>query len=279
MRVAALIGLATRSPVANRLATRALCTSTGASLRPIISRHAEGLAQHCRGLESQNESNFCAERAREIARLQPVLDAHARISKDLEDAAQLREVAADASAEEELRELARLELAESEEALDRQHDELLSMIVPPQEDDDATAVLLEVHAGVGGVEAHLFAQEVFDMYERLAKRRRWRWEPLSTSEHEQGGVREATATLRGEGAHAALRGENGTHRVQRVPATESQGRVHTSTATVLVLPEVAASESQLDEKDVQATPSHATNVSIVKNPQAPERNAVRCRWR
>jgi peptide chain release factor 1 len=118
----------------------------------------------------------------------------------------------------------------------------------PNDDRD---VILEVRAGAGGDEASLFAADLYRMYARYAERRRWKVEVLSTSESGSGGFKEIIAELRGDGAYSRLKFESGVHRVQRVPVTEASGRLHTSTATVSVLPEADEVEVQIDEKDLR----------------------------
>jgi peptide chain release factor 1 len=118
----------------------------------------------------------------------------------------------------------------------------------PNDDRD---VIVEVRAGAGGDEASLFAADLYRMYARYAERRRWKVEVLSTSESGSGGFKEIIAELRGDGAYSRLKFESGVHRVQRVPVTEASGRLHTSTATVSVLPEADEVEVQIDEKDLR----------------------------
>ncbi len=229
---------------------RRMCSGRVA-LQPLISRRVAALASRYDELQRENDaSGFSGVRAKEMARIAPVLEAHTRMDEALAEAEGLRELATDASSEPELRDLARQELEQSEASLDEQHEAILTMLTPTEEEEEASSVLVEVQAGVGGIEAALFAQELFVMYERYARRRRWRWTLLSSSTSDLGGLREASASIAGEGAYAALLGENGTHRVQRVPATESLGRVHTSTATVLVMAEVERADVELRKDDI-----------------------------
>ena len=128
--------------------------------------------------------------------------------------------------------------------------ELRLQLVPRDPNDDRN-VILEVRAGAGGDEASLFAADLYRMYARYAERRRWKVEILTTSESEAGGFKEVIAEVRGAAAYSRLKFESGVHRVQRVPTTEAQGRIHTSTATVSVLPEADEVEVQIDEKDLR----------------------------
>jgi peptide chain release factor 1 len=150
----------------------------------------------------------------------------------------------------EMRELARqeeVELATEQERLEKSLKELLM----PKDPNDDKNIILEIRAGAGGEEAALFAAELFRMYSRFAERRRWAVEILSMSSASAGGVKEVMAGIAGHGAYSQLKYESGVHRVQRVPATEAQGRIHTSTATVAVMPEVEDVEVHIDPKDLK----------------------------
>ncbi len=150
----------------------------------------------------------------------------------------------------EMRELARQEeneLAGDQERLEKQLKELLM----PKDPNDEKNILLEIRAGTGGEEAALFAADLFRMYSRFAERRRWGVEILSSSSASAGGIKEIVAGITGRGAYSQLKYESGVHRVQRVPATEAQGRIHTSTATVAVMPEIEDLEIEIDPKDLK----------------------------
>src|SRR5213075_1165317 len=121
----------------------------------------------------------------------------------------------------------------------------------PKDPNDEKSIMLEIRAGTGGEEAALFAGDLFRMYSRFAERRRWRVELVSMSSASAGGIKEVVATIDARGAYSFLKYESGVHRVQRVPATEAQGRIHTSTATVAVMPEVEEIEVQIDAKDLK----------------------------
>jgi peptide chain release factor 1 len=130
-------------------------------------------------------------------------------------------------------------------------EERLKFLLLPRDPNDDKNILLEIRAGTGGEEAALFAGDLFRMYGRFAERRRWKVEILSSSGAAAGGMKEVVAAIEGKGAYAQLKFESGVHRVQRVPATEAQGRIHTSTATVAVLPEVEEVDVQIDPKDLK----------------------------
>src|SRR5687767_6310917 len=127
----------------------------------------------------------------------------------------------------------------------------IKILLIPKDPNDQKNVMLEIRAGTGGEEAALFAYELFRMYSKFAEKQGWRVELMSTSESDVGGVKEVIATIEGRGAYSKLKYESGVHRVQRVPATEAQGRIHTSTVTVAVLPEAEEVDIQINEKDLR----------------------------
>jgi peptide chain release factor 1 len=150
----------------------------------------------------------------------------------------------------EMRELAREELKTLETRRDGLMQELKILLIPKDPNDEKN-VILEIRAGTGGDEAALFAGDLFRMYSRYTERQGWRIEVMSTSESGTGGVKEVIASIEGRGVYSRLKYESGVHRVQRVPATEASGRIHTSTATVAVLPEAEEVDIQINEKDLR----------------------------
>ncbi len=150
----------------------------------------------------------------------------------------------------ELRAMARDEAARLS-AEKEQLAEKLKLLLLPKDPNDEKNILLEIRGGAGGEEAALFAADLFRMYSRYAERHRWKVEVLSISEAAAGGIKEAVAQISGDKVYSALKYESGVHRVQRVPATEAQGRIHTSTATVAVLAEVEEVDLKIDEKDLE----------------------------
>jgi len=186
---------------------------------------------------------------REQSRLAPVVD-NARLLREaraqLEGARRDRDAEADA----ETREMARQIVDELEAEETRLTEELRLALLPRDPNDDRN-VIIELRAGTGGEEAALFAAELFRMYGRYADRRAWKWQLLSAHETDSGGMREVILEIQGDGAYSRLKYEGGVHRVQRVPETESSGRIHTSTATVAVLPEADEVDVKIDEKDLR----------------------------
>ncbi len=188
------------------------------------------------------------ELGRERRRVEPLLQKAREVEKLRSDVAQDRELAA--GSDPDLRELARAELAGLEPALERAEEELKELLVPRDPLDDKEAIL-EIRAGTGGDEAALFAADLFRMYRRFVERRGWKLEILSLSEATSGGIKEVVAQVHGEGAYGVLKHESGVHRVQRVPATEQQGRIHTSAATVAVLPEAEEVDVEIRPEDIK----------------------------
>jgi peptide chain release factor 1 len=198
--------------------------------------------------EAATDPSRLAELGREMSRLEPIVAGLRRwrgIQTQIEGA---RGMADDA--DEDMRTMAREEVERLEAEATELETELRGQLVP-RDPNDERDVIVEVRAGAGGEEASLFAADLYRMYVRYAERRRWKVEVISTSESEAGGFKEVIAEVRGDGAYSRLKFESGVHRVQRVPTTEAQGRIHTSTATVSVLPEADEVEIQIDEKDLR----------------------------
>ncbi|HOW84456.1 MAG TPA: peptide chain release factor 1 [Candidatus Aminicenantes bacterium] len=190
------------------------------------------------------------ELAKERAELEPVYRKYQEWKRVRKDRDETRSLLADAAADPELRRLAEGEV----ETLGAREDALaaeLRTLLLPKDPNDQKNVLLEIRAGAGGDEASLFAQDLFRMYSRFAERKGWKLEVVDTSLSPVGGIKEAIAEIRGAGAYALLKYESGVHRVQRVPRTEAAGRIHTSTATVAVLPEAEEIDLKIDPKDLK----------------------------
>ncbi len=169
-----------------------------------------------------------------------------KVSKDLAD----NEAMLESSADPDLKELAREELP----ALKQKKADLeaeLKVLLLPKDPNDEKNVIVEIRAGVGGDESALFAEEVLQMYLRFASRQGWKAEIVDSSQGNQGGLKEATVELSGQAVYSQMKYESGVHRVQRVPATEAQGRIHTSTVTVAVMPEAEEADVKVNEADVE----------------------------
>jgi peptide chain release factor 1 len=186
---------------------------------------------------------------REHAQIAPVLDAADAWERARRHLGESREMLREES-DPDLRELARAEINDLEPQVERYEEELKRLLVPRDPLDQKDAVL-EIRAGTGGEEAALFAGDLLRMYGRYVERRGWDLEVVDLSPADAGGVKEVIALVHGPGAYGTLKHESGVHRVQRVPATESQGRIHTSAATVAVLPEAEDVEIEVDESDLK----------------------------
>jgi peptide chain release factor 1 len=185
---------------------------------------------------------------REHTRLAPVVrlaDKLTRLTGELEQSRELAD-----EADPELAALARADLERLPAEIDALAGELHRLLLPRDPHDDRDAIV-EIRAGTGGDEAALFAADLYRMYQRFCERHRLSWEPISLSDGTLGGIKEAIVAVRGEGAFGLLRRESGVHRVQRVPATETQGRIHTSAATVAVLPEAEEVDVRIEPSDLK----------------------------
>jgi peptide chain release factor 1 len=181
-----------------------------------------------------------------VAELQPLVDHFREYKKVIGQLTAAEELLNDP----DMRELAQAELV----TLEGRRDQLLAdlkLLLVPKDPNDFKNVVLEIRAGAGGDEAALFASDLFRMYSRYAERQGWRVEVLNLSESGAGGTKEVTATIEGRGVYSRLKYESGVHRVQRVPTTEASGRIHTSTATVAVLPEAEEVDIHIDPKDLR----------------------------
>ena len=183
---------------------------------------------------------------REAARLEPVVAAYRSLEATRRELAGARELR-DSGPDDELRAMARDEVERLSADETRQIEELKVVLLPRDPNDDKN-VIIEVRAGAGGEEAGLFAAELLRMYLRYAEQHRFRTDLINVNETGIGGVREAIVEIAGDGAYSRLKFESGVHRVQRIPATESSGRIHTSTATVVVMPEAEEVEIEIDEE-------------------------------
>src|SRR5690242_10680505 len=186
--------------------------------------------------------------ARERSQLEPLVEAFRdfrRVRAELQDNKALLE-----DADPDVRAMAREELPALQAKVDELN-ERLKILLLPRDPNDERSVILEVRAGAGGDEAGLFAQEVLRMYLRYAERKGWKYTLMDSSDNSAGGIKDASVTIEGDGVFSFLKYESGVHRVQRVPATEAQGRIHTSTATVSVMPEAEDLDVQINPADIQ----------------------------
>jgi peptide chain release factor 1 len=203
------------------------------------------------------DSRRAAVVGREHQQLQNLLELSRRREELSRIIAENRTLVEDASAEAELKEMAEEELPQLESDLVAVEEKMLFAMVPPDPTDSRNTVV-EIRAGTGGEEASLFAADLYRMYQRFAERQGWKVEVLSTSESDSGGFKEIIALISGEDVYRFLKYESGVHRVQRVPRTEANGRIHTSTATVAVLPEAEEVDVHIDPNDLEITVARAS---------------------
>lgn len=185
---------------------------------------------------------------KEMGEMEPIVNKYKEYKKAKEEISEAKEMLD--SGDEELKELAKMELSELEDKLPQMEEDLKILLLPKDPNDEKN-VFLEIRAGTGGEEAALFAQDLLRMYLRYAERRGWKTEIMDANDTGIGGIKEAIVLIKGKGAYSRLKYESGTHRVQRVPETESSGRIHTSAATVAVLPEVDDVEVEINPNDVR----------------------------
>lgn len=188
--------------------------------------------------------------ASEYSELQPVVTKVREYEKVSGEIADLEVLLADKATDRDMRDLAEMELPELKERLEALEKEMQILLLPKDAADEKSAIL-EIRAGTGGSEAALFAGDLFRMYERYAAAHGWKVEVISSSEGEAGGFKEIIATITGRGVFAKLKFESGVHRVQRVPETEASGRIHTSAATVAVLPEAEEIDVEVRAEDIR----------------------------
>lgn len=206
-------------------------------------------------LEELNSPDVAADQNRfrklmkEQADLTPVVDAYKEYKKanqDVEDSLALLEEESD----EEMREMAKEELSDAKKRIEELEQQLKILLLPKDPNDDKN-VMVEIRAGAGGDEAALFASELYRMYVHFAESNRWKTELVSVNENGIGGFKEVVFMVTGQGAYSKMKYESGVHRVQRVPETESGGRIHTSTASVAVMPEAEEVDVVIDDKDIR----------------------------
>lgn len=197
-------------------------------------------------IANQKEWQKCV---KEMGEMEPIVKKYDEYKSAKQSLADAKEIV-ESESDEELRELAKMEISEAEESIEKLTEELKILLLPKDPNDERN-VILEVRAGTGGEEAALFGGDLLRMYTRYAERHRWKTELMDINDTGIGGIKEATVMIKGKGAYSRLKYESGVHRVQRVPETESSGRIHTSAATIAVLPEVDDVEVDLDPNDVR----------------------------
>lgn len=186
---------------------------------------------------------------KEYSDMTPIIEKYReykKLSEEIEDALEMLKDKLD----DDFREMVKEELSENKERIEVVKNELTILLIPKDPNDDKN-VIVEIRGGAGGDEAALFAGDLFRMYSRYAERQKWKVEIMNTNENDLGGFKEISFMIKGSGAYSRLKFESGVHRVQRIPATESGGRIHTSTVTVAVLPEAEEVDVNIDMNDVR----------------------------
>ena len=210
----------------------------------------EEISQKLTDIEVISDNKLYTSLMKEYKNLTPIVDKYreyVRCKKTMEDAKELLD---ESGGDREMKELAQLEFDESRETLETLGEELKILLLPKDPNDDKN-VIIEIRGGAGGEEASLFAGSLFRMYTMCAEARRWKTEILNANETELGGFKEVSFSIEGDGAYSRFKYESGVHRVQRVPETESQGRIHTSTVTVAVLAEADEVELEINPADLK----------------------------
>tara|TARA_S200000501_G_scaffold375749_1_gene428607 strand:- start:573 stop:1646 length:1074 start_codon:yes stop_codon:yes gene_type:complete len=217
------------------------------TIEELISKHSNLEKELSSG---QIDKNLFAEKSKEYSDVNEVIDiARSYVSYE-QDKNELQKILNDSSGDEEIKKMAELELIE----LQSHHETIekkLKLFLLPKDDADKKNAIIEIRAGTGGLEASLFASDLFKMYEKVSNKKKWSLELISISRSDAGGLKEVIASIKGNNIYSTLKYESGVHRVQRVPDTETQGRVHTSAATVAVLPEAEEVDLKINESDLR----------------------------
>ena len=216
-------------------------------VREIISKHE--LLENKLSSDKMDKKNF-AKISKEYSDLNEVLiNAKQYLSYDVA-VNDLEKILNDPGSDQEMKDLAKIEIEDLKKKKIL-NEKKLKLFLLPKDDADKKNAIIEIRAGTGGLEASLFAADLFKMYEKISNKKKWSLELISISKSEAGGLKEVIATIKGNNIYSVLKFESGVHRVQRVPDTETQGRVHTSAATVAVLPEAEEVDVKIDDKDLR----------------------------
>tara|TARA_Y100000816_G_scaffold251237_1_gene201611 strand:- start:776 stop:1846 length:1071 start_codon:yes stop_codon:yes gene_type:complete len=196
------------------------------------------------------DNKLFAEKSKEYSDLNEIIEDAKKYISFNKDKSELEKILEDRNSDDDIKKMAELELNDLKLQFSNNEKKLKLFLLPKDEADKKNAII-EIRAGTGGLEASLFASDLFKMYERVSQKKRWSLEIISISRSEAGGLKEVIASIKGANIYSTLKYESGVHRVQRVPDTETQGRVHTSAATVAVLPEVEEVDLKINESDLR----------------------------
>ena len=214
-----------------------------------IEKNYEELTAQISSPEIMSDMKVYAKTMKQHRSLEEIVTKYREVKKMQEELAGAKELL-EAADDDEMREMAQMEITEIEEKLPKAEEELKVLLLPKDPNDEKN-VIVEIRAGTGGDEATLFAAEILRMYTRYAEKQGWRMETLDVSETGVGGIKEASVVIEGDKVYSKMRYESGVHRVQRVPATETAGRIHTSAITVAVLPEAEEVDVQINQNDLR----------------------------
>ena len=216
-------------------------------VRDLISRHS--LLEKELSSGEIDKKNF-ADKSKEYADLNEIIKEVKEYSSYEQDKKDIEKILDDKDSDKDMQELANKELEELIKK-NQENEKKIKLFLLPKDDADKKNAIIEIRAGTGGLEASLFASDLFKMYEKVSHKKKWILELISISKSEAGGLKEVIASIKGKNIYSTLKYESGVHRVQRVPDTETQGRVHTSAATVAVLPEAEEVDVKIEEKDLR----------------------------
>ena len=216
-------------------------------VRDIISRHAELEKE----LSSSNlDKNKFASKSKEYSNLDDIIIIAKEYERFEKSKTELEILINDKNIEKDIKDLAKSELSDLIKS-NKLHEKKIKLFLLPKDEADTKNAIIEIRAGTGGLEASLFASDLFKMYEKVSNKKKWNMEIISISKSDAGGLKEVVSLIKGKNIYSSLKYESGVHRVQRVPDTETQGRVHTSAATVAVLPEAEELDVKIEEKDLR----------------------------
>ena len=196
------------------------------------------------------DKKLFAEKSKEYADLNDIIEIAKQYKSNHDEKKELEKILSDSSSDEEFKLMAQNDLDDLK-IKNENNEKKLKLFLLPKDDADKKNAIIEIRAGTGGLEASLFAADLFKMYEKVSHKKKWLLELISISKSEAGGLKEVIASIKGKNIYSTLKYESGVHRVQRVPDTETQGRVHTSAATVAVLPEAEEVDIKIEEKDLR----------------------------
>ena len=216
-------------------------------VKDLINKHSELEKELSSG--DINKKNF-AEKSKEYSELNEIIQQVKEYNSFENEKNELEKIINDNNNDSEIKDLAKNELKDLIDKYEK-NEKIIKLFLLPKDEADSKNAIIEIRAGTGGLEASLFASDLFKMYEKVSNKKKWMMEIISISKSDAGGLKEVIATIKGKNIYSSLKYESGVHRVQRVPDTETQGRVHTSAATVAVLPEAEEVDVKLEDKDLR----------------------------